>query len=500
MANSIWLKASPVRVARALEGHSALALAVAGLIYILCISGALLVFNHELQRWEQPGAPELTTLSPEATARAAAAALIADDAPTSHLFVQMPTPDLPRVVVTTDNRAFFADADGALAGAEAHPWTQFVLDLHYYLHLPSTLGLTVVGALGVMLLGLSITGFLAHPRIFRDAFTFRKGAGRLTGADLHNRLSVWTAPFHISSALTGAMLGLASILGFAIAAQNFDGDIGAVFDPIFGEEPSPDERPAPLAAIERPLAYMAAEYPDIAVNYVVIHDPETAGQHVSVIGLHERRLIFGEYYNFDATGAFTGTAGLADGTVGQQIAAATYQVHFGSFGGFPVKAAYVLFGLTLSVIAASGMSVYFARRREQGRAAPRLESTWAGVVWGAPAALALTMTGSVTGAVPAAGLVPLFWLTVTATLLGGFWAGNRSAVAKALRVAGGVALLCGTATHALVNMSDFSSPAAYGVSGAFLLLAAAALAHPLRAALARRPEPKEAEAFVPPAQ
>ena len=480
MGKSIWPKASPARVARALEGHSSLALAVAGLIYVLSISGTLLVFNHELQRWEQPGAPEMTALTPAAVERAAATALAADDAPTSHLFVQMPTPDLPRVVVTTDNQAFFADANGALTGAEAHPWTQFVLDLHYYLHLPSTLGLTVVGALGVMLLGLSVSGFLAHPRIFRDAFTFRKGAGRLTWADLHNRLSVWTAPFHISSALTGALLGLASILGFAIAAHNFDGDTGAVFDPIFGEEPPPDEALAPLAEIERSLDYMATEHPDIAVNYLIIHDPETAGQHVSVIGLHDRRLIFGEYYNFDATGAFTGTAGLADGTLGQQIAASTYQVHFGSFGGFPVKAAYVLFGLALSIIVTSGMSVYFTRRRERGRAAPRLESAWAGVVWGAPAALALTMAASVAGTVSEAGLVAMFWLTLATALVGGFWTADRCVVAAILRIVGGAALLCGTAIHVLANLSAFSSPAAYGVSGAFAVIAMLALIRPLR--------------------
>ena len=116
------------------------------------------------------------------------------------------------------------DGTGAIVAEEAHPWTQFVLDLHYYLHLPKKLGLTIVGALGVTLVGLSISGFLAHPSVFRDAFAFRfSGSARVAQADLHNRLSVWTSPFHVSIALTGAVLGLATLAAFAVAHARLRG-------------------------------------------------------------------------------------------------------------------------------------------------------------------------------------------------------------------------------------------------------------------------------------
>lgn len=479
MAKSIWPKASSVRVARALKGHGAVGLAVGALIYILSITGVLSVFNHELQRWEQPGAPELAAIAPEAAARAVAAVLADEPSPTSHLFVHLPTPDLPRVIVSTDTRAVFVDGDGALAGPEAHPWTQFVLDLHYYLTLPSTAGLIVVGALGVMLLALALSGFMAHPRIFRDAFTFRKGAGRLTTADLHNRLAVWTAPFHVSSALTGAMLGLATILGFAIAAQHYDGDVEAVFEPIFGAEPAADDRPAPLAEIATPLRAMAADHAGVIPNYLIVHEPGTAGQHVTVLALHGRRLIFGEYYNFDAAGRFTGTTGLADGTIGQQIAASTYQVHFGSYGGLPVKLAYLVFGVALSVIVASGVSLYLTRRRAQGHAAPRLEGAWAGVVWGAPAALALALLASVVGGLEGGGLVALFWTALAMAVAAGLTVGDRAAVARALREGGGCVLAAAVVAHAAVWWTAFDSPVAPVLSGALAIVAALALWRPI---------------------
>ncbi|MEM9707019.1 MAG: PepSY-associated TM helix domain-containing protein, partial [Pseudomonadota bacterium] len=263
MPGSIWPKASSDRVARALDAHSALALAIGGVLYILAVTGTLSVFNLELQRWEQPGAPEMAAIAPSAAEAAARLVFESEDTPTTHLYINFPQPGLPRTVITTDTQAFYATADGRIAGEESFPWTQFLLDLHYYLHLPHTLGIIVVGAFGALLLGLSLSGFLAHPRIFRDAFTFRRGAGRLTLADVHNRLSVWTAPFHIANALTGAILGLATILAFTIAGARFDGDTAAVFSPIFGGEAPIQEGPSPLAEIAGPLDFMATAYPSV---------------------------------------------------------------------------------------------------------------------------------------------------------------------------------------------------------------------------------------------
>ncbi|MEM6475047.1 MAG: PepSY-associated TM helix domain-containing protein, partial [Pseudomonadota bacterium] len=401
-------KGSAVRVAKSLEAHSLVAIMFGALIYILAVTGTLLVFNHEFQRWEQPDAPEMASIAPEAAERAALAVFESEAEPTTHLYVNFPQEDLPRTVITTDTQAFYAAPDGTISGPEAFPWTQFVLDLHYYLHLPQILGLTVVGALGALLIGLSMSGLLAHPRIFRDAFTFRRSAGRLTMTDLHNRLSVWTLPFHFSNALTGSILGLASVLAFAIAAAGFGGDTEAVFEPVFGGEPAPVEGAAKVANIAGPLAYMAEQFPKLDTTYFILHDPGTAGQHSTIIAEHSDRLIFGEYYNFTAAGEYEGHVGISDGTAGQQITGAVYNVHFGNWGGLPVKFAYLAFGLGLCVIIASGLSIYFAKREANGRPAPKLAGAWKGVVWGTPAMLALTLAVSLVG-VPGDGLVAIFW-------------------------------------------------------------------------------------------
>ncbi|MBK5920220.1 hypothetical protein CCR80_04090 [Rhodothalassium salexigens] len=472
-AASRWPKASPLRVARALTAHGAIGLAISALLYVLCVTGSLAVFQAEWQRWEQPAVSEFATVSPAAAERAARAMLARDPRPTDHLYLNLPTPDIPRLVVTTDHDAWVADASGALVAPEAHPWTQFLLDLHYYLTLPHTAGLIVVGILGVLLLAASLSGFLAHPRIFRDAFVWRRGSGRAAEADLHNRLSVWTAPFHLPVALTGAMLGLSTVLAIALGAAFFDGGPRAVFDPIFGAEPAGDDRPADLAAIAAPLGHMAEAHPDLTVAHVIVHDPATAGQHTAIIARHADRLIFGEYYLFDADGRFTGTVGLADGTVGQQVAASVYQVHFGSFGGLPVKLAYGIFGVALCWIVASGMTLYFTKRARRGRPAPRLERAWTGVVWGTPGALGITLVARLVGLTDAAGLVGLFWVALAVAVIAAVCLNARARAARWGRVwAGGLPILA-ILLHALRHGGAAAEPLALGVSAAGVLAALA---------------------------
>ncbi|MEM9572140.1 MAG: PepSY-associated TM helix domain-containing protein [Pseudomonadota bacterium] len=473
MAKTIWPKASSARVAKSLEAHAVIALALGGLIYILAVTGTLSVFNHELQRWEQPTAPEMTTISPEAAALAAQTVFESEDTPTTHLYINFPQPDLPRTVITTDTQAFFANSDGTVGPREHFPWTEFLLDLHYYLHLPHILGLTVVGALGAFLIAMSISGFMAHPRIFRDAFTFRRGVGRVPLTDLHNRLSVWTAPFHISNALTGAVLGLASVLAFAIASQSFSGDITKVFGPVFGAEPAPVEGAAPLAEIAGPIAYMNSNYPDLLPTYFILHDPGTAGQHSTIIAEHSDRLIFGEYYNFDADGFYEGNTGISDGTVGQQIIGSVYNVHFGNWGGAPVKLAYLVFGLALSVIIASGMRIYFVRRREKGRPAPRLEAGWEAVVWGTPAMLALTFLSAIAFGIEGAGLVAMFWLGLTLSVIGALWSARAGSVAFILKVGTAAAVGTSVAAHALFHSAALATPPVMPVTLALLIVAVA---------------------------
>ncbi|WP_052134491.1 PepSY-associated TM helix domain-containing protein [Sphingomonas sp. 37zxx] len=407
-------------VKNALSAHAAIGLLAGALLYLVCLSGTVLVFYQQWQRAEQVDAPEMTRIDPQAVQRGVEAVLASEAGKpvTTHLYVHLPVPDLPRTTITTDSGGVHIDAQGKIARPEQNRWSEFLYALHYTFHLPSLVGMTLVGLLGMMMVALSVTGLLAHPRIFRDAFRLRmRHSGGVALADWHNRLSVWTLPFGLAIAITGAAIGLSSVTAYALAQSAYGGDLEAVYAPIFGGEGKPDPAKAPAPDVAAALGYMQARYPDVEISYAILHDPLTAGQHIQIVGGISRRLIFGEYYDFDAAGRFRGTAGLADGALGQQAAASNYKLHFGNYGGLPVKIAYCLFGLALTVVSASGVYIWLGKRARRGLHEPRLLGAWHGVVWGAPAALILTLIARFAMG-NTAPFIAIFWGLMLVSVLG----------------------------------------------------------------------------------
>src|SRR5690606_24848654 len=119
-------------------------------------------------------------------------------------------------------------------------------------------------------------------------------------------------------------------------------------------------------------------------------------------------LIFGEYYNFDAAGNFEGTTGLADGELGQQAAASNYSLHFGNFGGIPVKVAYFILGAALTAICATGTYIWLGKRRRRGHHEPALYAAWNAVICGVPLALVVTFAARLAIG-PAVWFSAVFW-------------------------------------------------------------------------------------------
>ena len=83
--------------------------------------------------------------------------------------------------------------------------------------------------------------------------------------------------------------------------------------------------------------------------------------------------------------------GMADGTVGQQLAASISNLHFGNFGGMPVKIAYILFGLAMTIVVATGNFIRLDKREWADKLATYLRASWWGLVLGVPVYVAATL-------------------------------------------------------------------------------------------------------------
>ena len=190
------LTPSKSTVKQSLQGHAWMGLFWAGLLYLICLSGTLVVFFPEMERWEQPLADEYTTMSPQAISQAITAFQNKIDEPIESLYYIYPNENIPRAHVSANEQEFWLNSNGELVDEVDAPWTSMMTDLHIYLHLPKTIGIILVGMLGAMMCGLAISGLLAHPNLFKDAFKLRWGGNKhLEQTDLHNRLSVWSLPF-----------------------------------------------------------------------------------------------------------------------------------------------------------------------------------------------------------------------------------------------------------------------------------------------------------------
>ena len=148
------MQLNPELVKRSLSAHSVVGLVVGVLMYLICLTGALAALAETFDRWEQPDVAEFSQVAPAAIATAMNQFREEiDDSPES-LWVVFPTPEFPRMHVTAGEQERFTRSDGSLGPAPVEGWTHMLRELHIQLHLPQTIGLVLVSAVGAMLIAL----------------------------------------------------------------------------------------------------------------------------------------------------------------------------------------------------------------------------------------------------------------------------------------------------------------------------------------------------------
>jgi uncharacterized iron-regulated membrane protein len=443
------------------------------------------VFLNELQRWEQPDAPVVTRTPSSDTVAAALQAgyrqAVAEKA-AHDMFIMGPAAAARFYVNYHDHETggegnWLADADGRLVTRVKTPFSDFVGGLHMNLHLPRTWGRILVGLIGVALLSSLISGLLSHPRIFKDAFSLRRGGSkRLQEADLHNRLGVWGLPFHVVVSLSGALLGLSTLIVGVLAMAAYNGDSEAAFATILGPRAGTDETAAPIPDVAAMMRQVQAERPGATFTSLQIDHVGTAGQMVHLGMRTPGHVANGNNYYFKGDGTPLGDGGLETGGVGQQILGVLQPLHFGWFGGYPIKIAYGVLGLALTIITHTGVTIWLARRRDKGRPAPGWEKVWTAVGWGQPVAIAASAIAALY--VDASFILGVYLAVVVASLLLAAVMPNAGALERVLRLSGSVAMIGVVGAHVAVWGTNAADPMAWIVNGV-IVATAICLAYPL---------------------
>lgn len=458
-----------------LAGHSALGLGFCALIYVICLSGTVAVFEQELQRWEQPAIPPVTDAGPHAIETAIAN--VRQRAPRdagSSITITLPAPDRPQLLLSAGGhegkggRNWYADENGRLIAEVRHPAASFISELHTGLHMPMGIGTIIVGVAGMALLCLVISGTLAHPRIFKDAFRLRLGGSRrLELADMHNRLGTWALPFAFVISFTGAFIALFFFMFAGVAATTYRGDMGRAFTDLAGPFPKHDARAQPLPPIAPLVERVRRSFPATVIESIEVQQPGTRGQQIG-IGLRNADPLIGTMrIIFDDGGRQIYSSATRPHSFPQQLLLATQPVHFGWFGGIGVKIAYGLLGIALCVTTSTGVRIWLQRLRDKGRQAPVCERLWIAVKWGQPLGIALAVLGTLLSTSEA--LPTVIWLTVSlATLLSAAFLHVTDRLDRWLRITLASALMAVAASHLALRHASEAVVACWLVDGVIL--------------------------------
>lgn len=361
------------------KAHSWLGLFSAALLYLISVSGILSVFYEEFDRWEQPDVPEYNVFSPQHMSASIEKYITLLGKTPESIYIVLPTEGFPRTHITDGIDEWYLDSNGEFKDVPMVPWITMVRELHGHLLLPHIIGMSLVGLMGVLCLALIISGVVAHPSIFKDAFLWRSGKKnqRIEQMDLHNRIGVWGLPFHFMMAFTGAFMGLGAVLMALTSLALFSGDPEDVIDAIYGQDPVTEQQ-ALNVNFQQAFLTLKENQPEVTPIYIVLHKAGTPEQLLEIAATAPGRLAYSELYRFNANGEWLDQQGLINGAIGAQVAYSTYRLHFGHYHSNWVKLLYGIMGIAFTYLIVSGINIWLARRKHQ----TWVNSLWSGWVMG----------------------------------------------------------------------------------------------------------------------
>ena len=358
---------------RLLTLHSWAGIVTGLLLFIVCFSGAVVVFKHEIDLWANPSLAQLPRAEPPAPldtvlARlqerypgATVEALALPDAVNPAYFAFIREPGAPaahgtKIALRGDTGAVIGPVDSQLG--------QYLRMLHVFLFFGPR---WIVGFLGVAMLVLIATGIVIHRKILAELFTQRWGRSfRVVMSDLHKSAGIWGLGFHILIALTGAWLGLAPLFeqGFSYATRA----AAPVPRAAAAAGKPPALPPATMASLDALHAAARQAVPGFEVAYVSLRRWGTAGATADFTGGLRGHLASTPRVEFDAaTGRIRRVHDPRTAGFWSQVNALMEPLHFGNFGGLPLKWLYFFLGLTPAFLSITGTLIWLDGRQQRRR-------------------------------------------------------------------------------------------------------------------------------------
>ncbi|WP_165356400.1 PepSY domain-containing protein [Sphingosinicella sp. BN140058] len=349
--------------------HSLFGLKLSLFLGFVCLTGTIATISHELEWLVQP---ELRGTSNGRTDDYAAMwALVRDRHPDAYIqslgtydraetgyFVRQADIVLPD---GTARRVYIDPSRMIVTGEGSGPTFHFVMRaLHYYLLLPTDWPFYVVTSLGFVLILSLVTGLLTYKKFWRGFFRtprWRRST-RTWAGDLHRLVGLWSLWFV-------TLIGLTSVWYFVERAA-----------PSL-ETPLPEARTRYILPTPEParvagwIAATRARFPEIAITGIQM--PYAESDPVIVQGQWRAWLVrerTNAVFVDPVTDRVIGVRDAGRLSPLERWVHMADPLHFGNFGGVATKLIWVLFGLLLTGLSATGV-IIFAKRTARAAQAVR---------------------------------------------------------------------------------------------------------------------------------
>lgn len=241
----------------------------------------------------------------------------------------------------------------------------FMRQLHYQLITSTSLALYAVCALAFLLAGSLVSGLVVYKKFWRGFFRLRIGQGaRVFWGDLHRLLGLWSIWFVLVMIVTSIWYFVERGMydaGYSVerAAPRIDPRELAAYSP---------ERPQ-MIGVDRAVEIARSAMPDLVVRTVSI--PHSPRQPYVVAGQAAAWLVRDRANHVavhPVSGAVLEIRRAEEMQLAERWAHTADPLHFGNFAGLGVKLVWVVFGMAMSAMVASGMVLWAKRSVKATRA------------------------------------------------------------------------------------------------------------------------------------
>ena len=408
------------RLRRFIDVHAWVGMVSGLILFVAFFAGAINVFHHELHHWQELPAERVQLLDQDVFLER----LIQRFPSAAERLFFLPGDDPAAMWKQGDEwRTAYASNfahSGDFVEEPASELADFINQLHYQLAIPSgggllNIGMTLMGFIAVLYGVALFSGLVIHwPKIGKELLALRhQGNVRRYWKNLHNVIGIISFPFHLIMSVTGAAMGMFTVVAVLLGALVFGPQLRGVITEqteVWSAVESQGNTVI-MPRMDDVLSAARNELPELSVDWLEIRGYGDAAGWIDVAGSVPGYVGHHAHVVLDPTLGPLRVIAPGQRSLNFASLSPVYSLHFGDYGGLLVKLLYFVLGLLGSLLFVSGNILWCERRSDRtgpGRSSAFLLRLTLGVCAGVVIGIAFSfLTSKLLPHTPLAGLVAM---------------------------------------------------------------------------------------------